>query len=125
MPAASPSRHTDSSPLCSASNCSSCNPAPKQLLHQPCLELKENSRGSSSGKPVPHFGQARLVENTAAVPAALPDFDASCTCTTPLPCSSAVSSSDRSSASAEAPTLASPTGNSMLCSMKRSSRGHF
>ena len=32
--------------------------------HQPCLELKENSRGSSSAKLRPQEGQARLVENT-------------------------------------------------------------
>ncbi len=37
------------------------------VSHQPCLELKENSRGSSSGKLVPQDGQARLVENTASV----------------------------------------------------------
>ena len=87
----------DSSPLCSASNSASCRPVPKQLLHQPCRELKENSRGSSSGKPVPQFGQARLVENTAARIAR--GAVALATCTTPRPCSSAVSSASRSSAS--------------------------
>jgi len=34
--------------------------------------LKENNRGSSSGKPVPQFGHARLVENTAGVTGAAP-----------------------------------------------------
>src|SRR5258707_14657795 len=92
--AAPASRHVDSSPLCSASNCSNCSPVPKQLLHQPCLELKEKSRGSSSGKPVPQLGQARLVEKTLVVAAAVgvvaPGPDS--TCTTPRPCSNAESS---------------------------------
>src|ERR1700736_2356392 len=69
------SRHLDSSPLCSASNSGICKPVPKQLLHHPWRELKENSRGSSSGKPVPQVGQARFVEKTAlgaASPAAPP-----------------------------------------------------
>ena len=42
----------------------SARPVPKQASHQPCLELNENSRGSSSGKLRPQDGQARLVENT-------------------------------------------------------------
>src|SRR5882757_11143391 len=83
------SRHTDSSPLCSASNCGNCSPVPKQLLHQPCFELKENSRGSSSGNPVPQFGHARLVEKTAASDRSP---DPVCTCTTPRPCCKATSS---------------------------------
>ena len=40
-----------------------CNPVPKQLLHQPWLELNDSRRGSGSGKPRPHEGQARRVEN--------------------------------------------------------------
>ena len=37
-----------SSPLCSSSKPSSARPVPKQPSHQPCLELNENRRGSSS-----------------------------------------------------------------------------
>ena len=56
--------HQRSSPLCSASKPAISTPVPKQLSHQPCLELKENRRGSSSAKLRPQAGQARLVENT-------------------------------------------------------------
>ena len=55
---------TVSSPLCSASNPAISTPVPKQLSHQPWLELNENRRGSSSAKLVPQEGQARRVENT-------------------------------------------------------------
>ena len=49
-----------------ASNCSRISHARcrSSRSHQPCLELKENRRGSSSAKLVPQAGQARLVENT-------------------------------------------------------------
>ena len=97
------------------------SPVPKQLLHQPCRELKENKRGSSSGKPVPQFGHARLVENTAgASPAAALSM-----CTTPRPCSSAASSASRSGASRPGCTMSEATGSSMECSTNRSNRGHF
>src|SRR5262245_55511806 len=38
----------------------SLNPVPKQVSHHPCFELKENKRGSSSGKLLLQDGQARL-----------------------------------------------------------------
>ena len=68
--AASPSSHSfqaASSPLCSSSNPSSARPVPKQPSHQPCLELNENRRGSSSAKLVPQEGQARLMLNTCTL----------------------------------------------------------
>src|SRR5262249_12561559 len=76
--------HQISSPLCSSSNPVISTPVPKQLSHQPCLELNENSRGPSSGKLRPQEGHARLVENTTtrSEPGAR-------TCTRPLPKSSA------------------------------------
>src|SRR5882757_5922502 len=105
----SASRHLDSSPLCSASNSVICKPVPKQLLHHPWRELKEKSRGSSSGKPVPQVGQARLVEKTALCPASpappfalAPPPPACTTCSTPRPCSSATLSASRSSDSRSA-----------------------
>ena len=61
-------------------------PVPKQDSHQPCFELYENSRGSSSAKLRLHEGQARRVENTRTLPRSI-------TCTTPLPRSSASCSS--------------------------------
>src|ERR1700761_9323570 len=76
--------HHTSSPVCSSSNPVISTPVPKQLSHQPCLELKEKSRGSSSAKLWPHEGQARLVENTTT----FSDFGLS-TWTSPLPKSSA------------------------------------
>ena len=42
-------------------------PVPKQSSHQPCLELNENRRGSSSAKLVPQEGQARLMLNTCTL----------------------------------------------------------
>ena len=99
---------------------------PKQLLHQPCLELKENNRGSSSGKPVPQFGQARFVEKTAGGESIAPALvGAASTWTTPRPCSSAAASDWRSSDSVCEVTASVATGSSMLCSTNRSSRGHF
>ena len=53
------------SPVCSASKPCSFRPVPMHFGHQPCFELKENSRGSSSAKPVPQLGQARWVEYTS------------------------------------------------------------
>src|SRR5687767_934547 len=53
---------------CSASVVATSTPVPKQLSHQPCFELKENSRGSSSPKLVPQEGHARLVENITGLP---------------------------------------------------------
>ena len=40
---------------------------PKQPSHQPCLELNENRRGSSSEKLVPQDGQERLMLNTCTL----------------------------------------------------------
>ena len=90
------------------------------LAHQPCFELNENRRGSSSGKLRPHEGHARLVENTVH----LVGFGPS-TCTTPLPNSSARASASRScvSRSSRRPR-ARATGSSIVCSLKRSRRGH-
>ena len=51
--------HCDSSPVCSASKSSTRTPVPKQLWHQPWLELNDNRRGSGSGNPRPQEGQAR------------------------------------------------------------------
>ncbi len=64
--------HQISSPVCSASNPESCWPVPKQDGHQPCRELYENRRGSSSSKLLPHRGQARFVEKVI-VPVAVRD----------------------------------------------------
>src|ERR1700674_1765945 len=63
----------------------SSSPVPTQALHQPCRELYENRRGSSSAKPRPQDGQARLVENDCGFFAR--------TCTAPFPSSSAFDSS--------------------------------
>ena len=41
---------------------------PTQSVHQPCLLLYENKRGSSSVYEVAHTGQARLVEYTSKRP---------------------------------------------------------
>src|SRR5579864_4440081 len=76
--------HQISSPLCSSSKPVISTPVPKQLSHQPCLELNENRRGSSSAKLRPQEGHARLVENTTTRSELGPR-----TCTSPLPKSSA------------------------------------
>ncbi|MDC4225464.1 MAG: hypothetical protein MPW15_14795 [Candidatus Manganitrophus sp.] len=55
-----------------------------------------------------------MVENT---------FSEGAIWTTPLPNASARVSNARSAASADGWTLISPTGSSMVCSLKRSSRG--
>ena len=75
-------------------------PVPTQSGHQPCLLLYENKRGSNSVYEVAHTGHARRVENTSKRPMLLVSVPASIasrkpsswlsTCTTPLPCSSAV-----------------------------------
>src|SRR6185503_17864259 len=59
--------HHTSSPVCSSSKPVISTPVPKQLSHQPCFELNEKRRGSSSEKLRPHEGQARLVENTVTL----------------------------------------------------------
>jgi hypothetical protein len=78
--------------------------------HQPCLELYENSRGSSSGKLVPQDGQARLVEKVTGTrrPAS--------TLTTPLPCSSACRARAARLVVGRRPRPC-PTGRSMVCSL--------
>src|SRR3954452_679588 len=72
--------HQISSPLCSSSKPVISTPVPKQLSHHPCLELNENSLGSSSAKLRPHEGHARFVENTTTRSESGPS-----TCTNPLP----------------------------------------
>src|SRR4051812_47185743 len=59
--------HHTSSPVCSSSKPVISTPVPKQLSHQPCFELNEKRRGSSSEKLRPQEGQARLVENTVTL----------------------------------------------------------
>ena len=66
-------------------------PAPSQASQRPCLVLNENHRGSSSGTPVPHDGQVRLVEKSASP---FPDR----TFTEPFPNDSARSNVARSTA---------------------------
>src|SRR5262249_41138518 len=112
--------HHTSSPLCSASKPVISTPVPKQLSHQPCFELNEKRRGSSSEKLRPHEGQARRVENTVT----LSLFGAS-TCTRPLPKSIARVRASWMSASALASTRIDATGSSMVCSLKRDKRGHL
>src|SRR2546429_3010873 len=117
--------HQISSPLCSASKPRSFKPVPKHVSHQPCFELNENRRGSSSAKLRLHTGHARLVEN---VDRAAPGKSSltllfGCTCTTPLPNSSARESASRNALSASGPTTRLATGSSIECSLKRSSRG--
>ena len=92
-----------SSPVCSSSKPCSCRPVPKQPVHQPCLELYENRRGSGSGKLVPHDGQARLTEKccccSSLLSASCSLFTGHTTDITPWPFSSALLTAARSSAS--------------------------
>ena len=118
---------TVSSPVCSASNPSSCRPVPKHEVHQPCLELYENMRGSGSGKLVPHEGHARLTEKCSCVSGAarFPRIRSSgqTMLMTPWPFSSAARTVSRNAASSLALTVRSPTGSSIVCSLNRSSLG--
>src|SRR6185503_4853087 len=121
----SPSIHSFqavSSPLCSSSKPSSCMPVPKQSSHQPCLELNENRRGSSSAKLVPQDGQARLMLNTCTL-----GFFASgsSTCTRPLPRSSAFTRLRSNESALSFCTDIVATGSSIVCSLKRLRRGHW
>src|SRR6185503_7090224 len=109
--------HHTSSPVCSSSKPVISTPVPKQPSHQPCFELNEKRRGSSSEKLRPHEGQARFVENTVTLSALGPS-----TCTMPLPKSSARTSASWMSVSAAASTRIDATGSSMVCSLKRESR---
>ena len=112
----------------------SLTPVPTQSGHQPCLLLYENRRGSSAAYEVAHTGQARSAENTCSLPIPAvgePSSIACCrpsmplsTCTTPLPCCSACARAERSSASFCGFTSRLTTGNSMVCSLKRSRRGN-
>src|SRR5690606_39486844 len=101
-----------SSPVCSASKPDNCKPVPKQPVHQPCLELYENMRGSGSGKLVPQLGQARFTEKcfcsgSGRGPAlrrsssveASSGVRSSSTLKLPWPCSSALRTASRNSAS--------------------------
>src|ERR1700733_2108984 len=110
--------HQISSPVCSAPKPLISTPVPKQLSHQPCLELKEKRRGSSSAKPLPQEGHARRVENTSTRVPFAPS-----TCTTPLPKSSVRSSAACNSESFDELTSMFATGSSIVCSRKRDRRG--
>src|ERR1700722_14113362 len=110
--------HQTSSPVSSSLNPLIASPVPKQLAHQPCLELKENRRGSSSANPLPQEGQARRVENTSTRALLEPR-----TCSTPLPKSSARCNAACSSVSVWALTAMCATGSAMVCSRKRDRRG--
>ena len=117
-----------SSPLCSSSKPSRARPVPKQSSHQPCLELNENSRGSSSAKLVPQEGQARLMLNTCTLGFFAVESRSS-TCTRPLPRSSALMTLRSSvlfiSRALSFCTRICATGNSMVCSLNRFRRGHW
>ncbi|MCY1238043.1 hypothetical protein D9M72_507610 [compost metagenome] len=110
-----------SSPVCSSSKPCSCRPVPKQPVHQPCLELYENRRGSGSGKLVPQDGQARLTEKCCCWSSL---FSASCSLftgqtmdMTPWPFSSALLTAARRPASLAGSTTTSATGSSIVCSL--------
>lgn len=107
------SSHCASSPVCSASNWLTRTPVPKQLAHQPWLELNDSSRGSGSGKPRAQDGQARRALNVCSGPLS------GSTCTTPLPISSACSTAARNALSCRGPQVMLATGSSMSCSTKR------
>src|SRR5262249_41864522 len=92
----------------------------KQLSHHPCLELNENSRGSSSAKLRPQDGQARLVENTTT----RSDFGPR-TWTSPLPKSSARDSAWCRVVSVFASTSSCARGSRIVCSLNRDRRGHL
>src|SRR5262245_396624 len=94
----------------------SSSPVPTQAAHQPWRELYEKSRGSSSANARPHEGHERLVEKDCAV---LPR-----TWICPLPISNAFEISFRNSCSFFISTAQVETGNSILCSLKRSIRGN-
>jgi hypothetical protein len=101
--------------------------------HQPCLLLYENRRGSSSGSCVPHDRAGALGREHLDLPpmprACRISRDASQAVQrrqhvhTPLPMSSALASSSRSSASFSGADDEVATGSSIVCSLKRSRRG--
>jgi hypothetical protein len=63
-------------------------PSPSHSEHAPCGLLKENVRGSISGRLIPHTGQARCSEYSVS---SAGSAEISLTITTPSPNRSAVS----------------------------------
>src|SRR5207302_9968163 len=87
------------------------SPKPRHCSHQPCGELNENKRGSSSSNDWPQPGQLISVLKIVK------RFFASSSFAVPRP----ISSARTSSSSSFFPAPVSPTSTSIECSLKRSS----
>ena len=98
--------------------CFHTSPKPRHSVHQPCGELNENSRGSSSSNDRPQSGHARSVLRI------VPRLFSSSTRMVPRPIFSALftsSASLRLRGPRVSAGVRSPTSTSMVCSRKRSS----